>query len=147
MVESFEICPCGIYREICPIYIADKGNHSRLKEILGSAFNVSANEVTCDGCLSEAPFVNCQKCAIKSCILDKGLKGCHLCEDFPCPNIETMDDITKRAILRAVPIWRKLGTEEFIEKELKHYQCPQCNNQLFMGAQKCRNCGNPVALD
>jgi len=147
MVESVQVCPCGIYPEICPIYIADKGGHTKLKEVLAGVFNVTADAIACDGCLSETPFVHCQECTIRSCVIEKGVEGCNRCDDFPCTNVESMDDNTKKVVLRAVPVWKELGTEKFIEEEMKHYQCPNCGNQLFMGAQKCRNCGNEVALD
>ena len=148
MAVSMKVCPCGIYREICPIYIADKGSHTRLKEILAGAFNVTADEIACDGCLSDTPFVHCQTCAIKSCVVGKDIEGCYKCEDFPCQIIEDEPDpTTKRVILRAVPALRELGIEKFMEEEVKHYQCPHCGYQLFMGVQKCRNCKNPVSLD
>ena len=147
MVESIQVCPCGIYTKICPIYIADKGNHTRLKEILAGALNVTADEIACNGCLLESPFVNCQTCAIKACVVEKDIEGCYQCHDFPCQNIKDKDDITKKVILRAVPALRELGMEKFIEAEAKHYQCPNCGEQLFMGVRKCRNCQQPVEFD
>ena len=147
MAESSYVCPCGIYPKICPIYVADKGNHARLKEIIAGVNNVGSDDIACDGCISEKPFVNCQTCAIKSCVLTKGIEGCYQCEVFPCKAIEDKDAITRSVILRAIPALKQLGAEKFVEAEMKHYQCPHCGYQLFMGAQRCRNCKNPVNLD
>ena len=141
------VAPCGIYCGICPIYIADKGNHIHLKEVLAAEFKIAVNEIKCDGCLSDNPFVNCSTCAVRDCIIAKRIEGCYKCDDFPCSIIEEMPDaIGKQVILRSVPLLRKLGIERFIEEETKHYQCPYCGHQLFMGVKRCRNCNNAVNL-
>ena len=83
-MEDKLLAPCGIYCGICPTYIADKGNHIKLKEILAAEFKISADEIKCDGCFSPAPFVNCQTCTVRNCIIAKKVEGCFKCDDFPC---------------------------------------------------------------
>ena len=148
MMDDKLLAPCGIYCGICPIYIAGKENHTGMKEILASNLNTSANEIRCDGCFSAEPFVNCADCTVRNCIIERDIEGCFACNDFPCRTIEDMEDATgKKVILRSVPLLQKLGPANFIEEEQKHYLCPYCGYQLFMGAQRCRNCGNKVDLD
>jgi len=144
--ESYSIAPCGIYCfGICPIFIADKGDHGRLKEILAAEMKVTAQEIKCDGCLSPSPFVICQTCNVRGCIVKKEIEGCYVCDEFPCKIIEDGADVVgRKAILRAVPLIRELGKEQFMKVELEHYQCPLCGYQLFMGARKCHNCKNDV---
>ena len=140
--------PCGIYPGICPIYIAAKDKHSRLKQILASELNVSVREIRCNGCLSKNPFIKCHECKVRDCVIARGIEGCHACPDFPCPKIEGMTDpVGKKVILRAVPALRQMGVAKFIEEEIRHYQCPHCGYQLFMGVGRCRNCNNSVSLD
>jgi predicted RNA-binding Zn-ribbon protein involved in translation (DUF1610 family) len=49
--------------------------------------------------------------------------------------------------LRAVPRWREIGTEKWMEEEDKRYICPHCGYPTFRGAKRCRECKNPVDLD
>ena len=147
--KQYMIAPCGIYcNGICPIYIAERDNHSRLKEIIATQYNLTPADVRCDGCLSESPFAECQSCTVRDCVISKDIEGCYICDEFPCQVIEDMPDPAgKKAILRAVHLIRELGKDRFTEEIIKYYQCPHCGYQLFIGAGKCRNCKNPVDVD
>jgi len=48
---------------------------------------------------------------------------------------------------RAIPEWRKLGTEEWVKAQEQRYMCPECENSLFRGAQRCNKCGITVNVD
>lgn len=105
-------------------------------------------EIACEGCLSERPFAFCLTCPIKSCTENKGIEGCHQCADFPCRFIEDFPiEVGKRVILRAIPTWRELGTEKWMEEEEKRYICPACSYPAFRGAKRCRQCRAPFDLD
>ena len=105
-------------------------------------------DIRCKGCLSDEPFVYCNTCPIKSCALEKGIEGCHRCDDFPCSYIDAFPlPVGKKVILRAIPTWRELGTDRWMEEEEKRYHCPHCGYVLFRGARRCRNCKEEVDLD
>ena len=80
--------PCGLYCGVCGIYIAHRDNNIKFKERLTPVYGVSVDEIKCEGCLSDEVFVHCQVCEIKSCVINKGIEGCHQCSDFPCKFIE-----------------------------------------------------------
>jgi predicted RNA-binding Zn-ribbon protein involved in translation (DUF1610 family) len=80
--------------------------------------------------------------------MEKSYEGCHQCDDFPCNMIEDFPQpVGKKVILRAIPSWRELGTEKWVEEEEKRYLCPNCGYKLFRGANRCRNCKEPVDQD
>jgi len=89
-----------------------------------------------------------ETCPIRSCTIGKGIEGCHQCSDFPCTFIEGYPiPVSKKVILRAIPAWRELGTERWMEEEERRYHCPQCGYGLFRGAKRCRDCGSRVDVD
>ena len=140
--------PCGLYCGVCAVLIAHRDNNAKFKERLTGVYNVTADQVRCQGCLSDERFVYCQTCPIRSCTIEKGIEGCHQCQDFPCKFIDDFSiAVGKKVILRAISAWRELGTERWMEEEEKRYHCPKCGYKLFRGAQRCRNCGSPVDLD
>jgi len=140
--------PCGLYCGVCAVLMAHRDNNVKFKERLTGVYGVTVDEIKCEGCLSDELFVYCQTCAIRACTIDKGIEGCHQCDDFPCQLIEDFPlPVGKKVILRAIPTWRELGTERWMEEEEKRYHCPHCGYAVFRGVRRCRNCGNPLDLD
>lgn len=146
------LAPCGLYCGVCSIYIAHRDNNLKFKEKLlpvYRAFAKSVDDIACTGCLSEGIiFPVCRVCSIKNCCSDKGIEGCHQCNEFPCKFINNFPiPVGKKVILRAIPFWRENGTEEFVEQEEKRYRCPNCGNPLFRGAKRCNKCKVDVNVD
>jgi len=151
-VKKELLAPCGLYCGVCSIYIAHRDNNLKFKKRLlpiYKAFAKDVDDIACTGCLSDGiVFPVCQSCPIKKCSQDKGINGCHQCEDFPCKFIENFPiQVGKKVILRAIPTWRELGTEKWVEEEEKRYHCPDCGNVLFRGARRCNKCGIAVDVD
>ena len=148
-VKKELVAPCGLYCGVCSIYMAHRDDNTKFKERLTTIYNVPVEKIACEGCLSDKLFDYCITCPIRNCTERKGIEGCHQCADFPCQLI-TEDfplEVGKKVILRAVPTWRKLGTEKWIEEEEKRYICPHCSYPSFRGAKRCRQCRNPIDLD
>ena len=140
--------PCGLYCGVCGVYVAHKDDNLKFKERLTTVYNLGVEDIRCKGCLSDEPFVYCRTCSIRECVLGKGLEGCHQCDEFPCKSIDDFPlPVGKKVILRAIPTWRELGTERWMEEEERRYHCPHCSYKLFRGAKKCRSCGQPVDAD
>jgi hypothetical protein len=156
------IGPCGLYCGVCAIYIAHHDNNQKFKErlvalykgkipgkgILPNSENLTTDDIQCGGCLSDNLFMHCRQCEIRDCTQKKGYIGCHQCEDFPCQYIDKFPmAVGKKVILRSIPHWRKVGTEQWINDEEARYFCPECGNKVFRGVVKCNLCKAKLDLD
>lgn len=150
------LAPCGLYCGVCGILYATQTNNLKFKERLLGVYrgnlsgsdNLSVEDIYCKGCLSEEPFGYCKECSIRSCTRDKGYTGCHQCAEFPCQHIEDFPiAVGKRVILRAIPYWREVGTEQWVRDEEARYLCPECGHKLFRGAKRCNKCKMQIDLD
>ncbi len=151
-VKKELLAPCGLYCGVCSIYIAHRDNNLKFKKALFpiyKAFAKNIEDISCTGCLSEGiVFPVCRSCPIKRCCQDKGILGCYQCDDFPCKFIENFPiAVGKKVILRAIPTWRELGTEKWVDQEEKRYHCPECGNNLFRGAKRCNRCRITIDVD
>jgi hypothetical protein len=139
---------CGMYCGVCGVYIATRDNNDKFRERLKDVYGVKAEEIRCEGCLSDNKFILCAKCEIRACTEKKSYEGCHQCRDFPCKFVDNFSyPVGKKVILRAISTWRKFGTERWMEEEEKRYHCPHCGYELFRGAKRCRKCQQPVDVD
>jgi hypothetical protein len=156
------VSPCGLYCGVCAIYIAHRDNNQKFKErlvnlykggvsgkgILPNCEKLTTEDIKCGGCLSDDQFMHCRQCAIRNCTKEKGYTGCHECDDFPCEHIDDFPmTVGKKVILRAIPYWREVGTEKYVQDEEARYICPDCGNKLFRGAVTCNRCKAGLDLD
>jgi hypothetical protein len=142
------LAPCGLYCGVCAILMASRDNNEKFKEKLAPVYGVSPDEIACSGCLSDQRFKYCEVCPIRSCAQEKSYEGCHECDSWPCDLIDNFPvPVGKKVILRAVPAWKELGTEKWVEQEIDRYHCPHCGEELFRGAKRCRSCKEPVDQD
>ena len=143
------LAPCGLYCGVCAVRIAYRDDNQKFKEKLVSVYGVSSPEdIRCGGCLSDDRFFYCQVCPIRDCNEKKGYEGCHQCDEWPCEMIENFPlPVGKKVIMRAIPAWRELGTEAWVEQEEKRYSCSSCGAPLFRGAKRCRSCSAEIDVD
>ena len=142
MINHELVSPCGLYCGVCGIYYATANGDDQLKEKLAKAYGDTPDKISCHGCRSNSVYWYCAVCAVKSCAMEKDYLGCHQCISFPCDKIDNFPvPEGKKNILRAIPRWKELDTEEFIKAEEKLFSCDNCGTKLFRGARKCRKCG------
>ncbi|MCG2767310.1 MAG: DUF3795 domain-containing protein [Anaerolineae bacterium] len=160
-IQAERIAPCGLYCGMCRLLHATQDDDQTLLERLARIYArrpptrrlpemapLTADDLLCDGYQSTRRSVLCRECSIRECAQQKGLGGCHLCPDFPCPLIDEFPvPVGKRVILRAIPYWREHGTEQWIMAEEKRYECSACGGRLYRGAQRCPHCKSPVDVD
>lgn len=86
---------CGILCSYCPAYKAtmDDDDEARAKvaeewsKQFGHEFKIE--DINCTGCNSEGTtFSYCSICDIRKCAMDKGVKLCAYCVDYPCEKLE-----------------------------------------------------------
>lgn len=150
------LAPCGLYCGVCGVYYATRDENPAFLEKLLNVYqskipgieHLTADGLRCKGCLSDTVSFFCRTCNIKSCTREKGIAGCHECDDFPCQHIDNFAvPVGKKVILRAIPQWRELGTEKWVAEEEARYLCPECSHALFRGAKRCNKCKTPVDVD
>jgi hypothetical protein len=142
--------PCGLYCGVCGIMYATRDDNEKFRDKLATVYGLPAEEIHCEGCLAEgdAVFTYCRVCPIKSCTGERGYRGCHECDDFPCTFIDEFPmPVGKKVIMRAIPRWREVGIEQWIAEEEERCVCPKCGARLFRGAKRCRECKEPVDVD
>ena len=153
---------CGLYCGVCAIHIAHRENNEKFKNRLVDLYkggvagkgtlpnseNLTTEDIHCEGCLSDDRFMHCKQCGIRDCAREKGISGCHACDEFPCSHIgDFAMNVGKKVILRCVPYRREVGTEKWIEDEEARYYCPECGNKVFRGVVKCNQCKTKLDLD
>ena len=156
------VAPCGLYCGVCAIHIAYRDGNEKFKErllglyqgkvpgkgVLPNSEKMTIDDIRCNGCLSDDVFMHCKQCEIRTCTQEKGYSGCHECNEFPCEHIENFPmAVGKKVILRAIPYWRKHGTEKWVADEEARYICPECGNKVFRGAVRCNQCKAALDLD
>jgi hypothetical protein len=150
------LAPCGLYCGVCAVFCATEDNNEKFRERLLGVYkgklpnseNLTVEDIRCEGCLSEQPFLYCKACPIRECSKSKGYTGCHECDDFPCPYVEQFPiPLGKKVMMRAIPYWRQVGTERFVDEEQARHLCPECGHKLFRGAKRCNQCKVEVDLD
>ena len=155
-LEEKFLAPCGLYCGVCGVLYATRDNNEKFLQKLLSVYqskipgldDLTAEDLKCDGCLSDRKSIFCQACAIRDCTQEKDYQGCHEYKDWPCEHIEHFPiQVGKKVILRAIPHWRKHGTEKWVEEEEARYICPECSNRIFRGAKRCNKCKTSLDLD
>jgi len=135
------IAPCGVYCGVCPYLIAYKNKDEDLKAKLAKNMGIKPEKVACEGCKSKYPFFFCRSCTIKSCVLEKKIESCAVCDEFPCEIVENYP--YKPFIEHAkndVAARRKLGKDEWIKSTIEKNTCPSCNTLNHWRARKCISC-------
>lgn len=139
------LSPCGMYCSVCVVLAAYRHNDQKGKERLAEIFGIQAEQVACEGCNSEKTFSFCGTCAIRACARDKNVEGCYLCPDFPCQHFTAFPiEVSKKAMLEAIPRWKEVGTERWVEEVENHFTCSKCGALMHRHAAQCSGCGNKV---
>lgn len=139
---------CGLFCGACTLSIATREDPARLNG-LAAQFQLSEEEVKCNGCRSDKKWAYCVNCKMFSCANERGIDFCVECEDYPCSDlkqfqsekphrIEIFDDLEQIKVM---------GYEYWFESIRIKYTCPRCltiNSAYDLG---CRKCGQEPSCD
>ena len=53
-------------------------------------FPIKPEDINCDGCISETVIPFCEECNVRKCGLEKGVKNCAYCTEYPCEKLEKL---------------------------------------------------------
>jgi len=87
---------CGISCSECPVFLATQKNDNNERKKVAEEWSESYNmelkleDINCDGCLVETGrlFGHCKVCEIRKCGIEKNVKNCAYCIDFPCQKLD-----------------------------------------------------------
>jgi hypothetical protein len=89
---------CGIVCNECPAFIAtqkdDWEKRKRVAEMWSKEFGaeIRPESINCDGCISKSErlFSHAKVCEIRMCGLERGVKNCAYCEEYPCNKLDKL---------------------------------------------------------
>ena len=99
------IARCGLICTECPAYIATKANDpAAIDEVVllwreAHDPNITAEQVWCDGCLSDGPH-HCghwSDCGVQTCASSRGVLNCAVCDDYGCEIITAFTNFVPQA--------------------------------------------------
>lgn len=128
------IAPCGMNCAVCSAYMAFK-------------YNLKNKEVKmpyCTGCRPRD-----KQCAFlkKRCdlLLNKKVKYCYECEDFPCTKLQHIDKryrtFHRMSMIENLQYIKKKGIKEFLVREEEKWKCPKCGGIICCHNGICFKCG------
>jgi hypothetical protein len=145
-IEDELLAPCSLYCGVCGIFYADRKDDKKLKQKLANAYWTKSEKIECNGCFSDKRFFFCKKCKIRQCVQERGISGCHLCQEFPCEKIENYPfKLATEYMKISVPARKKsMNDKQWVEWEKNNWKCAACGEINFRGAKKCHNCFQPL---
>ena len=85
---------CGYNCHLCPARSNDPVVRQKMvdgwRKIYGHE-NYTAENVQCDGCLSDGKIAD-KQCKARPCAREKGVENCVYCDEFPCAKLKPLID-------------------------------------------------------
>jgi len=113
------VAPCGIDCGICELFTCR--DDVRLFSAL-TARGIPEEKLPCDGCRSNAgncPVIK-EECETYKCVMEKGVKFCFDCPEFPCvklhPSSKRADVLPHNMKVFNLCTIKRDGVEAFVEK-------------------------------
>lgn len=86
-----KLSPCGVVCATCDAFIATQNNDPALFAKLAEQFkqnfgeDIAPEKIRCDGCMNDGAHIGfCFECAIRKCVIERGIETCADCAEFPC---------------------------------------------------------------
>ena len=140
---------CGIYCGTCPMYLVPRYHDLEFIDKNSREYGLPAEEIRCDGCLSDQLFPPCRVCrhGFRQCAREKNATWCFQCQDFPCSRLQSfldihvVDGISHHAkLIEELQYMKERGIEDWLEKQDREGRCPKCGRVPYWFDRKCTNC-------
>ncbi len=141
---------CGIYCGTCPSYLAPRREDAAQVRVVAERHGISAEEVTCDGCLSERVMKPCRECrhGFRSCTAAHAITRCYECAEFPCDRLKrfmdahVVDGISHhRDIIEDLEYSRTHGVAALLRHQAERARCSTCGHTDYWFTRTCTKCG------
>jgi len=134
MSEKNLAAPCGIYCGACRSYLIQKKQLFKEKNRKGGCLGCRIRDKNCS-------FIkrDCSK------IRKNEFEFCNECENFPCPNLERIDNIyvTRYNVspIKNLKRLQQVGFESWLKEKEKLYKCLGCGGEICVHDAECYDCG------
>jgi len=88
---------CGLTCTACDAYKATQNNDDKLRQSVAEKWTkeynhpFKADQINCDGCTGSGKLVGyCSVCPIRKCGVEKDVKNCGWCNDYPCSGLDEL---------------------------------------------------------
>jgi len=131
--------PCGMFCGFCGSFLAKKYNVPRRRGIISY----------CEGCRprdKQCSFLK-KKCDL---LLNKEVDFCNECTDYPCENLEKINDSYKSkfnfeySFFDTLKILKNESPSKAIDKLKKNHSCNKCGEILCIHNGLCYNCDKKI---
>ena len=140
---------CGLYCATCPNYLACRENDVEQLERISQKYGIPAEEIRCDGCLSDRVMPFCKECqhGFRQCTSQHKVTWCFECSDFPCQRLKDFTDIHivngishHAKVIDDLQYMKEHGLEQWVKEQEKAGCCSQCRKRLYWFTRVCPDC-------
>jgi hypothetical protein len=106
---------CGYMCHLCAARSKDPNIRQKMIDGWRKYFghqNYTVENVQCDGCLSDGKLAD-KECKARPCAIEKGVKNCVLCEEFPCDKVIHLLATREGLLLFCLPKTSNITEEEY----------------------------------
>lgn len=144
---------CGLYCGDCPYYLAPRQDDQAQLAALSRAGGLPAEELICDGCLSDRVAPECRACkhGFRACAAGHGVTWCFECHEFPCARLEefsrehVVNGVCHHArVIADLAYLREHGPAAWVATQEKRSDCPSCGRRGYWFSTKCAACGAKI---
>ncbi|WP_408033972.1 DUF3795 domain-containing protein [Teretinema zuelzerae] len=127
-VDEIYFAPCGVNCFVCYVHLKKKK--------------------ACNGCYESDlnKPERCKHCLIKQCVIDKKIKYCFECTEYPCKRINNLEKsyITRYGVslLDNAKMVQSAGLTYFFSVEKDKWRCPRCGGVVTQHGKLCSECEN-----
>jgi hypothetical protein len=128
-MKTIDIAACGMNCALCYAYQREKNK--------------------CPGCNTggQKKPAYCLRCSIANCseLLNRDQTYCYSCSKFPCRRLKQLDKRYRQkygmSMIENLLYIKLEGAEQFINKEIRKWNCSKCGNLLSVHKPECIHCG------